>query len=252
MLRRPFLTCTLFAGAALASAASSMAQIPADNDLLIVFNEKPPFFFTRDGRPAGLLVERATKVLDDAKVLYRFASLPFNRIIVDLQSRKANYCALGFSKTREREGFAWFSLPLYKDRKPVLLVRRQDGAEFRKYKSLREMLDRTTFAFGGKQGNVYPIDNALGSLGARDVRIAGEAHKLIQMLAANRFDFTLVFPEERETLLSLANIPADRIDQISYPDIPDGDYRYILCSQAVDAAVVDKLNRSILKVLGRL
>lgn len=225
---------------------------PSRAEILLAYNEKPPFFFSDQGQPSGLLVDVVRKVFEKAALPHRFESRPFNRIMRDLQLASPDYCAVGFSKTPDREKFVRFSAPIYKDKAPVLLVRGRDAPGFRRFKSLQAMLDGTTYVFGGKAGNVYPIDKQLENIGVRDVRINGETHALIQMLNASRFDFMMVFPEERDHLVRRANLTGESFEDISYPDIPDGQPCYLLCSTALDPKVLEAIDKAILSIVGRI
>ena len=236
----------------LACAVWVMASGLCRAELVLVYNEKPPYFYTADGVAKGFLIDSTRRVFDKAGIAYRFDPRPFNRIMRDLQAGTPDYCAVGFSRTPEREKFVQFTVPIYKDRAPVLLVRRADAANFRRFKTLEAMLDGTTYVFGGKAGNTYPIDRQLESIGVSDIRINGETQALIQMLNASRFDFMMVFPEERDYLIRLAKLTGDSFEDIIYPDIPDGQARHLLCSTSLDAKTVEAINRAILAVVGKL
>jgi uncharacterized protein (TIGR02285 family) len=230
-------------------AGLTAAQIfPTQRDPLIVsFNEKPPFFFTSNGKPFGILVSRAESILKEAGVSYEFESLPFNRIVANLQAQRPNFCALGFSKTAERGKFAVFSDPIYRDRTPVLVVRKTDAPNFQKAKTLRELLAGSTLYFGGKSGNAYTIDDQLARLEGRDSRYPVETDTLLEMLQLQRFDFTLLYPEEIEFYRSSTGLFDQRFAEVRFPDIPRGGYRYFVCSKQTHADVISGINRSIRK-----
>jgi len=152
---------------------------------------------------------------------------------------------LGFSKTPERESFVTFSKPLYRDRTPIILVRAADVDAFRTFPTLQRVIDSGRFTFGGKQGNVYPIDRLLRDMGANDRRFSGEAFRLPELLVLGRFDFTVMFPEELPVALAISGVSAAKVQQVSYPDIEAGGYRYLLFSTAVPSILVEKINQAI-------
>lgn len=221
----------------------------ADSVLTVAFNNKPPFFYFESGEAKGILVEQAKQVLQKAKVPYQFEELPFSRVLLELERKRPMFAALGFSKTPERESFAVFSKPLYRDRTPVILVRAADADIFRSHGTLQKVIDSGRFTFGGKQGNVYPIDPLLSSMGARDRRFSGESFRLPELLVLGRFDFTLMYPEELPVALSISAVSADKVQQVSYPDIPPGSYRYFLFSTAVPESLVNRVDQAIAAVI---
>jgi polar amino acid transport system substrate-binding protein len=217
--------------------------------LTVAFNNKPPFFYFEAGEARGILVEQAKQVFQRAKIPHQFEELPFNRVMLELERKRPMFAALGFSKTPERESFVTFSKPLYRDRTPVILVRAADADSFRTFGTLQQVIDSGRFTFGGKQGNAYPIDPQLRTMGANDRRFIGEALRLPELLVFGRFDFTLLFPEELPVALALSAVSANKVQQISYPDIAPGGYRYLLFSTTVPAAMVEKINQAITAVI---
>lgn len=233
---------------ALLFSISSLAQAQGEV-LTIAFNNKPPFFYFEYGEPKGILVEQAKQVLQRAGVAYQFEELPFQRIMSYLEARRPMFAALGFSKTKERDKFVVYSRPIYRDRTPVVLVRVGDVEKFRSYPSFERMVQSGQLVFGGKDGNAYPVDAFLKNLGPLDRRFSTEAFKLPQLLMAGRFDFTVLYPEELPVALQASNVDAAAVQQLSYPDIPQGGVRYILFSEAVPRNSIERINKAIESVL---
>lgn len=221
----------------------------SDGILSVAFNNKPPFFYFEAGEAKGILVEQAKQVFQKAKIPYQFEELPFNRVMLELERKRPMFAALGFSKTPERESFVTFSRPLYRDRTPVILVRAAEAETFRTFGTLQKAIDSGRFTFGGKQGNTYPVDSLLRTMGANDRRFSGEAFRLPELLVLGRFDFTILYPEELPVALAMSAVSADKVQQISYPDIAPGGYRYLLFSTAVPSTLVDRINQAIVAVI---
>ena len=137
---------------------------------------------------------------------------------------------------------------MWRDATPVLLVRAQDKDRFQQYQGLGDMIKRSAYRFGGKTGNVYPIDPFLKDLGPRDVRFTGEAIRFPLLLVSDRFDFTLLYPEEILPALQASGIVPQAVAAVSYPDIPPGTDRHLLFSQAVPRAVVERMNAALRKM----
>jgi polar amino acid transport system substrate-binding protein len=240
----------LFAGMVLAWAAHwAHAQTES---LTLAFNNKPPFFYFEAGEARGILVEQVKQILQRAGINYQFEELPFLRVMGQLESHRPMFAALGFSKTPEREKFVVFSKPIYRDRTQVVLVRSGDVDQFRTFPTFEKMVTTSTYTFGGKDGNAYPIDEKLKLMGARDRRFSIEAFKLPQLLVARRFDFTVLYPEELPVSLAMSQLDASAVQQIGYPDLPQGGLRYILFSQAVPILLIEKINKAIDAVVPHL
>jgi polar amino acid transport system substrate-binding protein len=198
------------------------------------------------------LVEQAKQILHRAGIAYRFEELPFQRVMSNLEARRPMFAALGFSRTPEREKFVTFSKPVYRDRSPVILVRQGDAEQFRAFASLDKLIESSSFTFGGKDGNAYPIDDKLKLMGVRDRRFPVEAFKLPQLLVVKRFDFTLLYPEELPIALAFSQLDASAVQQISYPDLPMGGLRYILFSETVPKGLVERVNAAIDAVVPKM
>jgi polar amino acid transport system substrate-binding protein len=162
-----------------------------------------------------------------------------------LEQRRPGFAALGFSKTPEREKFVTFSEPVWLDASPVLLVRASDKKAFQDYPTFAAMVENSRYTFGGKEGNVYPIDAALRAMGPRDTRFTVEAARFPLLLVAERFDFTMLYPAELLPALQASNVVPQAVAMVSYPDMPRGSERYMLFSQAVSAEAVSKLNNAL-------
>lgn len=225
--------------------AASVWPVAAQDGLTVMYNEKPPFFYTKDGMPAGILVDIMLKVADRSGVAIRFESVPFNRILQRLKVEEPGVAALGLSLTEERTAYAVFSLPLYKDSRPIILARASRKSGFTSYARMEDMVSSTNYTYGGVLGNVYPIDPLLATMGKRDRRWAVSPEQLMLMLTLGRFDFMMIYPEELEYLLATAGVAASDIAVLAYPDVPDGDYRYLLFSKSVPSDLVDRLNAAI-------
>jgi uncharacterized protein (TIGR02285 family) len=222
---------------------------PAQGVLTVAFNNKPPFFYFESGEARGILVEKVKQVFQKSNVAYQFEELPFSRVMRELEHKRPMFAALGFSKTPERESLVIFSKPVYRDRTPVILVRSADAETFRAYGTLQQVTASGRFTFGGKQGNSYPIDALLRTIGANDRRFSGEAFLLPELLVRGRFDFTLLYPEEVQAALAQSAVNATKVQQMSYPDIAPGGYRYLLFSRAVPAVMIERINDAITAVM---
>ena len=230
---------------------ASWTKAAPEFDIEFGFNSKPPLFYFDEGRALGDVVDVVRQACLLADLKCGFVELPFQRVMVYLEQRRPGFAALGFSKTPEREKFVTFSEPVWRDDNPVLLVRSGDKKAFQTYTSLADMVSRSTFVFGGKIGNVYPIDEQLRAMGARDTRFSGEAQRFPFLLVAKRFDFTLMYPSELAPALQGSGVVSSAVEVMTYPDMPTGAERHLLFSKEVALEVVKKLDAALIKLRKR-
>ena len=223
----------------------AMAQ---ELDIEFGFNNKPPLFYFEAGNAQGDVVAVVRQACKLASLRCGFTELPFLRVMSYLEKRRPGFAALGFSRTPERDQFVIASEPVWRDATPVLMVRAADKERFQKFAGLRDLIDNSQYTFGGKVGNVYPIDAFLKGLGPRDVRFTGEANRFPLLLVSERFDFTILYPEEILPALQASGIVPTAVATVHYPDIPAGQERYLLFSQAVSPDIVSKMNGALKKL----
>lgn len=227
------------------------AGATSELDIEFGFNNKPPLFYFENGKAMGEVVDIARQACTLAGLKCGFVELPFQRVMVYLERQRPDFAALGFSKTREREAFATFSEPIWRDASPILLVRAADKKDFQSYASLADMVARSQYVFGGKLGNVYPIDAQLQALHERDTRFSDEAWRLPLLLVSGRFDFTMLYLPEVLPALQASGVPPSVVEIVSYPDMPRGAERYVLFSKEVAPDVVQKWNAAIVTLRKR-
>lgn len=220
-------------------------------DIEFGFNNKPPLFYFEHGKAVGDVVDITRQACTLAGLKCGFVELPFQRVMAYLEQRRPGFAALGFSKSPQREAFATFSEPIWRDASPILLVRAADKKAFQSYASLADMVARSRYVFGGKLGNVYPIDEQLRALRERDIRFSGEAQRFPLLLVFGRFDFTMLYlPEVLPALQASAVVPS-AVEIVTYPDMPRGAERYLLFSKEVAPDIVQKLNVALVTLRKR-
>lgn len=228
-----------------AIASGALANEAPQLDIEFGFNSKPPLFFFENGKAVGDVVEVVRQACTLAGLKCGFVDLPFQRAMLFLENQRPGFAALGFSKTPEREKFVKFSEPVWLDASPVLLVRAADESAFRQYSSLADLVNRSPYVFGGKSGNVYPIDAQLRGLGTRDRRFSAEANRFPLLLISNRFDFMLMYPAEISLALQASGVLPSAVTVVTYPDMPSGAERFLLFSKNTEPEILKKVNAAL-------
>ncbi|MBF7731538.1 transporter substrate-binding domain-containing protein [Pseudomonas sp. N040] len=211
------------------------------------YSERQPYQYTDgDGRAAGVLITPTARVFARAGVPVTWKSEPFNRSLMVIQANTGNDCSIGWFKTPEREGFARFSLPIYRDQPQVGLVRAdfpvQQGV------SARELLGNPEIRLLLKQSFAYGeyLDSLIARLpAARVQRVSVEVPNLLLMLQARRADLLILAAEEVDFYAAQAGQPLQGFRVVRLADLPRGELRYLMCSQQVPEAIIRRLDAAI-------
>jgi len=214
--------------------------------LTLAYAHRPGYADMINGKPKGLSIEIAARAAKAANLDVSWALMVQPRQMAMLQRHVPNFCAIGLFKTPEREALGQFSNAYYRDRPYVVVVSRAAARKVRGKASFALLLRDSTLELGLLDSLSYgtKIDDMLKARGAVR-RIEGKIEQVFKMVASGRLDYTIASPEEVGPILDLAGIKRDEVEAVSYPDMPDGNLRYFLCSKAVEQAVMDRLNAGI-------
>jgi polar amino acid transport system substrate-binding protein len=172
---------------------------------------------------------------------------------VEIKSR-ARLASLGWFKTSEREKFAYFSLPVYRNKPESVFVLREEAERFALYRNFKDLMATSHFTIGridGYSQGEY-LDTVLADYRNRTVWVTGDQVQLIKMLKARRFDFILLPPEEVETLVTSAGHSLQDFALLKMDDIPAGVLRYIMYSKSASRAVIEEIDKAIIAEIGVL
>lgn len=235
---------------ALAIWLSTAAAVSAE-PLTFSYFDRPPYYYTSEsGDPGGFLFERTRNILQEAGGELNFiASTPY-RILYVLRHATVPHCSIGWFKTAERELFAKFSEPIYRNQALLLLTSKTLQHKFPARTKLRDIFSdqQLTIARMGEFTYGRFVDDLLGELTPKSVFFTGNQSALLQAVADQRADYMLVAPEEIEMLARSVGLPIEELVTIKLADIPVGNLRYLMCSQAVSDETITQLNAAINKL----
>ncbi len=227
----------------LAGASPCVAEEP----LRVTYLERPPYYHTQNGRPAGFLNDITAEVLARAGIEASFKALPAKRILDEIMVAGMAACSVGWFKTPEREAAARFSLPLWRDPPYVALMRAETAARFGEHSSLSALFGDAGLRLGVLDGFSYgdPIDARI-TAEARDVyRMTGSQRQLARMLAEGRVDYMLIAPLEIVALLESSGLATDEFGTVALDDVPPGPTRHLICGRGVSVGVMKRIDRAI-------
>lgn len=217
--------------------------------LRVEYIEYPPYYFTCEGRPSGLLLDLTEKVMKKAGVNCKYISMPSKRILYRIRNGH-QIASIGWFKTAARENFAKFSIPIYQNKPIGILFRKKDERKFKDYNTLRDILQKTSLKVGlisGHSEGKY-IDSLISGSPANTSYISGKQEQLVKMLKAGRFDFCLLAPEEVRMIIEKCGCIPDRYIFRSLDDIPVGNKRYLMFSKNVSDETIGRINKAINEV----
>lgn len=226
-----------------------MAGAEPASPIILHYYERPPFHYTDEqGVPRGLIIEITANIFNKAKIPYSWRVTPANRILAVLKSDTGGNCTSGWYKLPEREKYARFSEPIYRD-KPLVGLSRAD------FKVSENITAQNLFQFP----NVRLLLKENFSQGAymdkllidvpkdRIQRVTAEVPTMVKMLKLNRADLIITTEEESKIFISNAGYTEKDIRILRFPDVPAVEHRYILCGKSISASTMTRLNQAILQ-----
>lgn len=234
-----------------ASVLGVMAAVPLTvhaESLLFVFRDKPPYSYLENGVQKGFLLERTRKILARAKIDTKFVMLPPKRIFQDIQANAEPVCSFGWYKIPEREKYARFSIPMHQDKPQVVLASPNSAQTLRRHKTLKSLMTDASLIIATADGVSYgpEIDAMIAVFPGKVDKALVSPLQVAKKLASNRAD--LMFIDQADYDYMMETSPEFRsagMVRITYPDLPAGLKRYILCSQKVSAEVITRINAAI-------
>jgi len=230
----------------LLAATTADAQAP----IVIEYREKPPYNYTAAGVPRGFLLDATRDIFRAAGVALQFEPVPANRLLADIQAGARPVCSPGYYRLAERERYARFTDAMYVDKPHVLVVNLAQAAAIRRLGTLKALLASDRFTMGVVDGVSYGavLDAAIGRLARMPMRAAVPPAQLVKMVGAGRADFMLIDEEDLNFLTQEGQLSAYGVERVQFPDPPLGLRRHIMCSRAVPAETIRRLNAAIHKL----
>lgn len=215
--------------------------------LTVAFVDRAGYSFDENGTAKGFMIDIARKIASRAGLEFSFQALPQGRAIKALKDKTPDFCLLGLFKNPEREEFATFTKPIYKNKPIGVLVSSAQKAKFAKYSTLADLLSAQDLNLGMVTGFSYgkTIDDMVAKMAGKKENANVTPALLVSMLAAGHIDYMFADAEEYQALAEAAKVDVKTVELLSFKDIPEGNQRYLLCSKAVPAAIIDRLNAAI-------
>ena len=210
------------------------------------YNERPPFTSLVDGAVVGIVATPIENAFRKAGIPFKWVDTPVARQFHTVKSDTGQDCLAGRFKNADRETWAQFSKPVYQDQPQGLLVR-SDNAKARAYTRLEDAVSAPDFRLLVKLSYSYgaTVDRWLAQRTAPARATADENLDMLRQIKLRMADGFIIAAEEAQGLIQQSGAGATDFQLLKFPDSPDGELRYIMCSRQVPQATMDKLNSAI-------
>lgn len=227
----------------------ALTVFPARAETLIVgFIDRPAYSWQQDGKAHGLFIDIARDILTRAGIDHQFRPLPPKRMLKDVEEGKEPLCVVGNFKTPEREAYAVFTKPIYQNKPIGILINRRQEPAFTPYRTLGELTAAPNLRLGYIDGFSYgnAVDAFIGKMTGTKISRVTTQSGMVGMLAAGRFDYMFADQEEYEALALAVNVAPETIRLLTFPDVPEGNKRHLMCSKAVPRHIIERIDAAIL------
>jgi polar amino acid transport system substrate-binding protein len=219
----------------------------ANHDPLhLSFPENPPLSYTNGAGPRGLFIEALRQRSASTNLVLSFDSRPAKRILAEIEANRSPICSLGWYRTAEREAFAKFSRPIYRDR-AITIVSALPASTFAEAGSLSVLLARGTYRIGAISGLSYgpEVDRILAGHQSMVMRPTVTVEQMLRMVVAGRMPLAVVTEEHLNWFLERE--PGDtRLTRLALSDLPKtGPQRYIMCSRRTPDEFIKRIDALI-------
>lgn len=208
--------------------------------LRVLYNDHPPFMYTRDGEVLGLAAEPAAAAMRAAGIDFVWEESPATRQLELIRRNVEPLCAVGRFRVPDREAYAVFTRPVYVER-PRVVLGRVDDPVLAAAASLDEVLrdQRLTLMLKRSYSLGATIDAEVERLAVRKWETWVEADVMFRQIAAGRADYMIVAPEELDHVFGdLPREVRERLAAYRLSGMPPGEARTVMCSRATPPEVI--------------
>ena len=223
----------------------AVAQI--DPTITLHYVRRPPYTMPSANSLTGLTGGPSFQAFTSAGIPFVIAETPFARQLHMVEQNVGRDCMIGMFKKPEREVFAKFTNPIYKDQPQIILTVASNAQQFAKFTSVTDLFADKSMVLLVKLGYSYGIalDKLIAQFQPRARTTADENLLMIKAIKLKTADYMFLAPEEAAVAIAAAGFSENDFAQIKFDNMPDGEYRRIMCSKNVPDEVINKLNAAI-------
>ncbi|WP_159084841.1 hypothetical protein [Dongshaea marina] len=224
--------------------ADDLSTCPRGVDVL--YHERVPYMEKRADGIVGLVATPAAKAFSSLDIKVYWKEVPPKRQLLRVKSNESCTCALGWFKNSQREVFAKYSSPIYRDKPQVALIK-SSNSRFSDGTQLKDTLLNHDLKLLMRDGYSYGsyIDKLIDKTRPAIKKVSYDNLKMLELIYYRRYDYFFISPEEIKTLIKHSSFQVNDFKSISFSDIPSGENRYIICSQKVPDKLMKELDESL-------
>ncbi|OYT90999.1 MAG: hypothetical protein CFE43_15420 [Burkholderiales bacterium PBB3] len=214
--------------------------------VVLHYNPRPPYLLVVNGELVGLTGSPATAAFRSAGVAFSLMETPASRQLKLLEEGRGHDCAVGWFKNPQREAFAKFTRPIYRDQ-PQVALRRADTERVADGEPLESLLSNKAMVLLIKQSYSYGqgLDALIEQYQPKRISTTDESRLMLKSIHLRGADYMFMAPEEVGPTIAAAGFERTQFKAVKLAGMPAGEHRYILCSKLVPDAVMGRLNAAI-------
>ena len=230
---------------ALALPCIALAQ--AAQPITLHYIHRPPYMMASGDGLVGLTGLPSYLAFKHAQVPVVIKETPFARQLYYLETNAGQDCMIGIFKKPEREAFAKFTKPVYQDQPQVILTTAANAPRFSAFNSVVDVFNDKSTVLMVKLAYSYgsTLDALITRYQPTVIQTADENLLMIKSIKLKMADYMFMAPEEAAVAITAAGYALNDFKQIKFKNMPDGEYRHLMCSKNVPDAVIQKLNAAI-------
>nr|BFD32569.1 hypothetical protein GTC16762_21870 [Pigmentibacter ruber] len=229
----------------------------------IFLNYQPriPFFIEdkKEKYPVdGTIYKIIQSIFQGLDIEYKYSNVPVIRTLQMIKENKVKVCYPLGLRNIEREKIALISKPIYKDKNTIVLYN-IDNEKIKLYSNFTEMLKDKNITLLVKIGYSYGklIDEKLleylhykafeenKNIGKNINKTSDDNIGMLNQILNKKSDYMLIAKNEIENLIEQNGIYKKYLKILEFKDLPEGEYRHLICSKKVGEEVMEKINSRI-------
>lgn len=226
--------------------AFAVVAQPAD-PVTLHYVQRPPYMMVEGDGLAGLTGGPSYLAFKNAKVPVVIKETPFARQLYYLEKNTGRDCMIGMFRKPEREAFAKYSKPVYQDQPQVIVAGAAQAKRFSDLQSVVEVFNDKKLVLLTKLGYSYGVslDALIDKYQPTRIQTTDENLQMLRSVRLNAYSYMFMAPEEAHAAIEAAGFAAGDFKLIRFANMPEGEYRHLLCSRNVTDEVMHKLNAAI-------
>jgi len=224
-------------------------ELPApDQEPIVIlhYHERRPYYITTWTKVQGLVAGTVARAFEFAEIPYKWQQTPAKRQLDLIRNNDSLSCGVGWFKTAERQKFGKFSNPIYQD-SPFVAVAMAENTLIQSMLTLDQLLGEHRLKLLVKAGYSYgtDVDSKIRELLPWKVETTADNQDMLRMLEGHRADYCFMTKEEATDLFMHAGFNKDKFIMVPFAAIPNGNKRYLICSQQVPDEIIERFNLAV-------